>query len=193
MPQTEVRQTPPAVRAVAPASVSDRTAGRIFTSLQPLHGMPHDQEELISRAAAGLRFIRSMDSYTQVEHELFRIALAELPPADAAVVEEAACLAADLTPFGRLGRQGPTVRTDQLRALWFAATLRIAAALCSSGDVPPTDVFATWTAEIVYLEFDGDEVSPRQLDSARARVAALEALTGRTVFIASSAARRGAA
>jgi hypothetical protein len=193
VPATDVRQTGPAARLAFPASDSDLAAARIFTALEPLHGMSKDQVDLLRRAAAGLRFIRSMDTYTEVEHELFRIALAELRPADAFVVEAAACCAADLVPYGDRGYQPPTRRADQLRALWFAAILRISSAVCAHGDAAPTDVFATWTADIVYLEFDGNEVSQRQLESARTRVAALEALTGRTARVASSAARRGAA
>lgn len=193
MPAIDVRQTGSAARLVVPSSASDLIAARIFTALESLHRMPHGQLELLSRAAAGLRFIRSTDSYTQVEHQLFRIALAELSPADAFVVEAAACCAADLVPFDDRGNPHPPWRVDQRRALWFAAILRVSSALCTYGDVPPADVFAAWTTESIFLEFDGDEVSQRQLDSARTRVAALEALTGRTVVLASSAARRGAA
>jgi hypothetical protein len=193
VPLMEARRIGPAARPVATSSASHFTSGRIFAALESLHGMSQDQADLLSRASAGLQLIRSMGRYTHVERELFRIALAELSPPDAYVVEAASCFAADLVPLGLGGRSLPTDHADQLRALWFAAVLRIASAICAVGETPPTDAFATWTTELIYIELDGDAVSRRQLDSAMTRVAALEALAGRRVVVASSAARRGVA
>lgn len=193
MPATTVRCIDHATRLSPPSHDMDVTAGRIFTALEPLHLMAARDGDLLYRASAGLRFIRSTGTYTETEHELFRIALAELGHVDAFVVEAAACYAADAVPFANRAGHRPERRADQLRALWLAAIIRIAESLCHGSGTAPEDVFAAWTDDAVYLEFDGDGVTERRVNDARGKVAALEALAGRTVFVASSATRRGAA
>lgn len=191
MPATKTRHARCATTTVT-ASTADLTAARLFSALEPLHRLPLKDVDLLQRAAAGLRFIRSTGSYTQLEHELFRIALAELDAADACVVEWAACWAADLVPLDDSGSRS-RMRHAHFRALWFAAVLRISDAVCAGDRDAPEGVFATWTDTVVYLEFDGERVSEGRLARAKARTAALEALTGSKVLVASSTARRGAA
>lgn len=190
---TKTRHTDPATKLFTPPSARDETASRIFSALQRLHGLAPDEVDLLARADAGLRFIRSTGVYTELEHNLFRIALAEIGAADAFVVESAACLAADLVPLGDSYGGHFAGPEEWRRALWFAAILRISDAYCGRDLDAPEGVFATWTDRVVYLEFDGVQVSERRLAHTSSRVAALEALTGRSVRIAGSAARRGAA
>jgi hypothetical protein len=191
VPATKIRQTDPATTELAP-SAAGVTAARLFKTLEPLHGLPSEDMDLLQRAAAGLRFIRSTGSYTELEHQLFRIALAELGTADAAAVESAACWAADLVPYEEPGGRSAAGHSRE-RALWFAAVLRISDAFCTRAHEAPEAVFATWTDTVLYLEFDGRHVSQACLADAKTRAAALEALTGRDVLVGSSAARRGAA
>jgi len=169
------------------------TARLIFDNLQGMHGLGAHDSDLLSRAAAGLRFIRCAETYSIVEQRLFRLALVGLDETDSFLVEAAACYAADLIGVGDSRIWWQIAPRDERRALWFAATLRLADALCQGGTDAPEDVYAAWTDAILYLEFDGDCVGAAHLARARQRVAALEALTGRRVELASSAVRRGAA
>lgn len=194
MPAIKTPRTPGAIplpRPLASSQATAHTATSIFTALSELHGLPDDEAELLTRAAAGLRFIQSIGTYTSTDHELFRIALSELDESDALAVEAAACYAAERADrIDHKLLRGRT-RLTGLRVLWFAATLRLSDALCSHGSNGPDRVYATWTDDIVYLEFDG--ASDTQVARARGRVAALEASCGRRVVLASSATRRGAA
>jgi len=189
----KARHVQPASGFAAPATGTRETAAQIFMALSPLHALGADELELLGRAHAGLRFLDSTGVYSTVEHELFGIALAELPPAEAFVVESAACLAADCValaePTGSLAAR----QSQQHKATWIAAVLRLTEGLCTRGCARPSGTFATWTDDVLYLEFDGTSVSPEGLASARARLGALEALTGRRVHVAASAIRRGAA
>jgi hypothetical protein len=193
VPATRTRRIDPATPLAAPSFEMDVTAGRVFTALERLHGIPARDDDLLYRASAGLRFIRSTGTYTELEHGLFRIALAELDPVEASVVEAAACYAADLVPFGERPDMYPADSDVLHRALWFAAVIRIAEALCPRVGAEPEAVFAVWTDSAIYLEFDGNCVSERRLAEATNRVAALEVLTGRKVLVAGSNLRRGAA
>ena len=193
MPATKTRHTHHAPHLTAPSHSQDVTAAHVFSALAALHELPSQDVELLCRAAAGMRFIQSTGAYTRLEHELFEIALAELPDVDSLAIESAACWAADLVPFARSNSRDTLGSAGRLRALWIAAILRISDAYCAHSDGPSDGVFAAWTDTILYLEFDGDGVSERRLSRVRDRVAALEALTGRTVVVSGSIARRGAA
>lgn len=167
------------------------TACRLFESLEPLHGLPAGELETMERAAAGMRFIQSMGDYSQLAHDLFRIALDAADAAGAFVVEAAACYAADYIPLSDDGRL--ITRADHNRALWLGSILRIADGLCGSSGAAPDDVWAAWTDRIVYLEFRGGGLSEHDVASAKMRVAALEALTGRAVLMVGAFPCRGAA
>jgi hypothetical protein len=158
-----------------------------------MHGLPDDEAELLARAAAGLRFIQSIGTYTNTDHQLFRIALSELDKSDALAVEAAACYAADRADRVDHKLLRGRTRLTGLRVVWFAAILRLSDALCSHGSKGPDRVYATWTDDVLYLEFDGVSMTDTHVARARGRVAALEASSGRRVVLASSAARRGAA
>lgn len=173
-----------------PASLA---ADKIFSALERLHGLSDHERELLQRAAAGLQFIRSTDSRSQLERQLFRAALADLDAADRYVVETAAYYAADIDRCPGPGIRSHTGRRDERRALWLAAILRLAAALCPADSREPERVYATWTDEILYIEFDGNEPSGAQLAQAKARLAALEMVSGLRALIATSESRRGAA
>ena len=176
-----------------PSSGVEVTAARIFTSLGPLHALHIDDLELLGRAAAGLRFIRSSGGYSGLEHELFAAALAELDAADAFVVEAAACHAGGFAVLGEPSRPASQVQVARRRALWLAAILRLADGFCILGGPEAQGVYAVWTEDVLYVEFDEGGVPDSQCQRARTRVAALEAVSGRTVCVASSSARRGAA
>jgi hypothetical protein len=165
----------------------------VFDALAGLHGLTADNAELLSRAAAGLRFIRSMGTYSSTDHELFRIALAELTDGDAYTVETAACLAADIPTSDDTWRRRRVGRYDERRALWFTAVLRLSDALCGRSSYGPSDVYATWTDQVLYIEFDGEKLTDSHVERAAERVTALEVLTGRRLVLASSHTRRGAA
>ena len=175
------------------SSATEITASRIFTSLVPLHALRLDDLELLARAAAGLRFIRSSGGYSGLEHQLFTAALSELDAVDAFVVEAAACHAADFAVLGEPSKPASQVQFARRRALWLAAILRLADGYCALGGPEAQGVYAAWTNDVLYLEFDEFGTPDGQYQRARARVAALEAVSGRTVCVAGSTARRGAA
>lgn len=191
MPATKHRHADPLPRLASPSQATTESADLVFAALGGLHGLTDNDADLLRRAAAGLRFIQSVGAYSAVEHDLFLIALAELPDADALVVEAAACYAADV--FVAASPEWRRDRSEQRRALWFAAVLRLTDALCAHGAGCPDDVYAAWTAHELYLEFDGETLTESQVARARIRVAALEAVSGRTVLLARSSTRRGAA
>jgi hypothetical protein len=191
VPATKTRHVDPSPRFASPSQATADSADLIFTALGGLHGLTDNDADLLRRAAAGLRFIQSVGAYSAAEHDLFLIALAELPDADALVVEAAACYAADV--FVAANSQWRRDASEHRRALWFAAVLRLADALCTHSAGCPDDVYAAWTAHEVFLEFDGGALTESQVARARTRVAALEAVSGRTVLLARSSARRGAA
>jgi hypothetical protein len=176
-----------------PSSGVEVTAARIFTSLRPLHALHIDDLDLLGRAAAGLRFIRSSGGYSGLEHELFGAALSELDVMDAFVVESAACHAADFAVLGEPEGLAAELGVARRRALWLAAILRVADGFCALGGPEAQGVYAVWTGDVLYLEFDEAGAPDGQCQRARTRVAALEAVSGRTVCVASSSARRGAA
>lgn len=167
------------------------TARRLFESLEPLHGLSRGELETLDRAVVGARFIQSLGDCSQLTHEFFRIALDESDDADAFVVEAAACYAADCIPISDEDRV--ITHADRHRALWLGAILRLADGLCGLSGAAPEDVWTAWTDRIVYLEFRGGDMPHRDIASAKMRVAALEALTGRAVLICGSRPRRGAA
>jgi hypothetical protein len=189
VPATKTRHASPLSHGTAPTRATATTANLIFSALGPLHGLGEREADLLDRAAAGLRFIQSTKDYTTIERKLFRIAIAELDESDAILVEAVACFAADLATFGcrdawhLLGAHGDR------RALWLAAILRLSEALCMRGGNCPDDVYASWSEDFLYLEFDGDDVTDEQISLAECRSAALEALAGRRVIFSRSAAR----
>jgi hypothetical protein len=178
----------------APSQSTAITALCMFDALGALHKLGVDDAELLRRAASGLRFIRSTSKFTEADDALFKVALADLSDRDAFVVATAAHYAADLVPNFSGTRAGADPGRDSERAaLWLAAILRLADGVCPSGSTAARNVYATWTDEVLYLEFDGTGVSGDQLVRALGRVTALEALTGRRVVLADSDTRRGAA
>jgi hypothetical protein len=192
VPATKTRHVSQLPAIAPPPLATADAAVMVFEALGELHGLAQHDAELLRRAVAGLRFIQSMGAYTDLEHELFEVALSELDPRDAFVVEASACYAADTcVATDPLWRSGSLA--EKRRAMWFAAIVRLCDPLCSHGASAPDDVYAAWTADSLYLEFDGSSLCDAQLSRASARVAALEAVTGRTVLLASSTARRGVA
>ena len=176
-----------------PSEAIHATALYVFHALGGLHHLTDHDADLLCRAAAGLRFIRSTSTFTASDDTLFRIALADLSTRDAHVVETAARYAADLAPAtGRRCIGGPH-RDGDRKALWLAGILRLADALCPAGSTGAKGVYATWTDSVLFLEFDGRNVTPSLLRGAAQRVSALEALSGRRLVLANSNARRGAA
>lgn len=173
----------------SPSHAIAKTADLLFAALAGLHNLTANDAELLHRAAAGARLIRSMGTYSQLERDLFRIALAELDESDAYVVEAAACCTVDIA-ISRSRRTWRAGAALQRRALWLAAVLRLAEALCGRGGHAPDGAYATWTNAELYLEFDGSALTEAGLSRARSRVAALEALTERSVILAHSATRR---
>ena len=192
MPATKAQCARPDSRLTSPAETAADTAELLFSALGELHGLAVADSDLLRRASGGMRYIQSVGAYTDLEHELFCIALAELPVADAFVVEASACYAADvaMTAQAQWRRAGFSARR---RAMWLAAILRLADELSSRGGARPDGACAVWNDDTLYLEFDGSAIAEDRLARAQSRVAALEAVTGRRVMLASSAARRGAA
>lgn len=191
--------TPPRVAPIgmfdsAPSSASlAETALLLFDRLGPLHRLPGDDRGLLVRSAVGLRFIRAMGAYSTLEHELFGLALAELPAADACVVEAAACLAADEIALDGNVPLSAIRSSDRLRALWFAAILRLADALLGERRASVGEVYVAWTHSVLYVEIDGVGGCDEALVRCRSRLSALEAVSGRRVVLTSSARRRGVA
>jgi hypothetical protein len=175
------------------ASAVVRTATMLFHALQRLHGLPQTDVDLLQRAAAGLCFLRSSQTHSPAEHSLFRIALAELAETDAFVVEAAAWYASDRITAIDHETWKRSGLSAQGRVLWFSAVLRLADALGGYGAARPDDIYAAWTGECLYLESDGESLTDAQIACGQARLAALEAVTGRRVILARTAARRGAA
>ena len=179
--------------SIRPSEATRATALHVFHALEALHQLTCHDAELLYRAAAGLRFIRSTSTFTASDDALFQIALADLSNRDAHTVETAARYAADLAPgAGRRDVDRPH-RDGERKALWLAGILRLADALCPTGSIGAQGVYATWTDTVLFLEFDGRDITPALLDRATQRVSALEALSGRRLVLANSNARRGAA
>jgi hypothetical protein len=175
------------------ASAVVRTATMLFLALDGLHGLPETDIDLLQRAAAGLRFLRSSRTHSPAEHSLLRVALSELRETDAFVVEAAAWYASDritAVDQGLWKRIGPLA---QRRVLWFSAILRLTDAVGGRKVTCPDDVYAAWTCECLYIEFDGEPLSDAQITRGQTRLAALEAMAGRRVILARTATRRGAA
>jgi hypothetical protein len=192
MPTTRTRPTLVPNGAAAPSQSTAMTALHLFDALGALHTLRVDDAELLRRAASGLRFIRSTSVFTEADDALFQVALADLSDRDAFVVETAARYAADLVPNFSGTRADPGRGRDRA-ALWLAAILRLADGVCPNGSNVARNVYATWTDEVLYLEFDGTGISGDRLARAMGRVTALEALTGRRVVLANADTRRGAA
>ena len=164
---------------------------RLFDALAELHGFSESDGRLLSRAVSGIRFMRSGDQISAVERSLFHRTLVDLEPNDTWVVEAAAYYAADQLADCDIEGVRCATANDHARALWFGALLRLSDALrCLSPCDAPTAVSAAWTDDVIFLEFDGGALRESQLQSARSKVAALELLVGRRVFLASPPARR---
>ncbi len=113
---------------------------------------------------------------------------------DAFVVEAAACHAADFAVLGEPRRAGlAACRSPDAALCGLRQYLRLADGYCALGGPEAQGVYAVWTEDVLYLEFDEVGAPDGQCQRARTRVAALEAVSGRTVCVASSSARRGAA
>jgi hypothetical protein len=177
---------------IRPTEATCATALHLFRALGALHQLADHDADLLWRATAGLRFIRSTSTFTASDDALFRIALADLDDCDALVVETAARYAADLVPAPRHSFGGGGGGAER-RAMWLTAILRLADAACPAGSAGANGVYATWTDSALYLEFDGRDITPALLGRAAGRVSALEAITGRRIVLANSSARRGAA
>ena len=194
MPTTRTRPTLVPNDATSPSQSTAMTALYLFDALGALHALGVDDAELLRRAASGLRFIRSTSTFTEADDALFQVALADLSDRDAFVVETAARYAADLVPnFSGIRAGTAPSRSRDRAALWLAAMLRLADGVCPSGTAAARGVYATWTDEMLYLEFDGPGITGDQLARATGRVTALEALAGRRIMLADSDTRRGAA
>jgi hypothetical protein len=179
--------------ATSTSSATARTATMLFLALRGLHGLPETDVDLLQRTTAGLRFLRSSRTKSSVDDRLFRIALAELAETDAFVVEAAAWYASDRIAAIDHETWKRSGLSAQGRVLWFSAVLRLADALGGCGAARPDDIYAAWTRECLYIEFDGESLTDVQIASGQARLAALEAVTGRRVILARTTARRGAA
>ena len=164
----------------------------LFDRLGPLHGLRFRDCELLRRSAVGVAFIHAMGSYSTLEHELFELALADLPAADALVVETAVCLAVDRVAL-HSGEPRVTSTDEQRRILWLAAMLRFAEAIAGERGILVDDVYAAWTEDVLYIEIDGAISCDETLKRPRSRSAALEAVSGRRLVLTSSARRREAA
>ena len=193
MSTTKTRTPLVAHDPIRPSEAIHATALHVFRALGALHRLADDDADLLCRAAAGLRFIRSTSTFTASDDALFRIALADLSSRDARVVETAARYAADLVPATDRCCIGGSRRDGDRKALWLTGILRLADALCPAGSTGAKSVYATWTDSVLFLEFDGGNVTPSLLQGAAQRVSALEALSGRRLVLANSNARRGAA
>lgn len=174
---------------LTPACAMNVTATRIFSALEPLHGLAFETVELLWHAADALAFISSSRAFGHVERELVRISLGDLCPADAFVVETGACLAAGLDGPSAPGVPASVDHHDLHRALWVTAILRLAVGYSGETSAIPAAVYATWTDEIVYLEFDDAARCPVRLEHIHERAAALELLTGRSLIVSDSAMR----
>ena len=164
---------------------------QLFDALADLHGFSESDCGLLSRAVSGIRFMRSGDHISAVEHSLFHRTLVDLETNDTWVVEAAAHYAADQPADCEIDGVRRATPNDHTRALWFGALLRLSDALhCLSPRDTPTAVNAAWTDDMLFLEFEGGALREHQLQSARSKVAALELLAGRRVFLASPPARR---
>ena len=164
-------------------------AALMFDQLGPLHGLALDDGELLRRSATGVGFIHTMGSYSVLEHELFELALADLAPRDASLVEAAACLAVDRVALAGDDSR-PMTAEGHRRLLWLAGVLRLADAIVGDGGGSIDGMYAAWTADVLYLEIDGARRPVEMLERVRSRSAALEAAAGRRLVLTSSAARR---
>lgn len=193
MPATN---TPRPVRLANPASPSSpraAVADMLFVALKALHGLVERDAELLGRAEAGLRLIQSTARFSAIEQHLFLAALADIDDADAYVVEASARFSADLLVSANASTDRHHGPAETRRALWLAAILRLADALCAQGSPALDNVYAAWTDAILYLEFDAEMPGGSHVERASAKVAALSAVSGRQVVLAASAVRRGAA
>lgn len=168
----------------------ETTAALLFDGLGALHGLDPDDRESLSRAAVGLRFIRSMGTYSTIEHELFGLALCELPGCESFVIESAACLAADRIALDPQRQWSRMNGENRRRVMWLAAILRLADALVGDSRRAIEGVYAAWTDETLYVEVDG--VAGCEPEVVQARTAAIEAASGRRLVVTSSATRRSA-
>lgn len=191
MPATTSRFADPSPTPAT--SAASRAATMLFLALQGLHGLPEPDVDLLQRAAAGLRFLRSSRTHSPAEHSLFRIALAELQETDAFVVEAATWYASDCINAIDHAAWKRNGLLAQRQVLWFSAILRLADALSGHGATGPDDAYAAWTCDCLFIEFDGESLTDAQIACGQARLAALETVTGRRVILARTAARRGAA
>jgi hypothetical protein len=169
------------------------TARQLFDALAPLHGLDSHDGELLGRAAAGHRFIRAMQPFSDHGLALMRIALADLQTPRARIVEASAGYAADLAIEGTRGAWRRLRHADRHRVMWFAALLRIAEGIDGVVGSPRRAIHAAWIDDVLHLEIDGIPLSERQIERVLERSAALEAVTQRRILLTSSARRRGAA
>jgi hypothetical protein len=164
------------------------TAASLFDCLGPLHGMRLGDHELLCRAAIGVGFIRAMGDYSTIEHELFGLALRELGPLEAFVVEAVSCLTVDRVALDSDGWWSGMQADDRSRILWLAALLRLADALVGEQATPIGGVYAAWTDDTLHIEVDGAAAGSDE--RVRNRMAALEAMSGRRLLLTESARRR---
>lgn len=194
MPATTSRFADPSpTPATSTSSAAARTATMLFLALRGLHGLPETDVDLLQRAAAGLRFLRSSRTKSSIDNRLFRIALAELGETEAFVVEAATWYASDcITAIDHAAWKRNSLLA-QREVLWFSAILRLADALSGRRATGPDDAYAAWTCDCLYIEFDGESLTDAQIACGQARLAALETVAGRRAILARTAARRGAA
>jgi len=177
--------------SVRSAPLADMAA-LLFDRLGQLHGLSLHDRELLHRAAVGVTFIRTTGSYSTLEHELFGLALSDLPEVDARMIEAVSCLAADRVALQSGSARGASA-SERRRELWLAAILRFGDALVAERRAPVGDVYVAWTDAVLYVELDGSVGDDDASGAHVSRAAALEAVSGRRVLLTSSARRREAA
>ena len=126
-----------------------------------------------------------------LEHELFELALADLAPRDASLVEAVACLAVDCVALGGDDSR-PMPAAAHRRLIWLVGLLRLADAMVGDGGGSVDGMYAAWTADVLHLEIDGARCTEEMLERVRSRSAALEAAAGRRLVLTSCTARRSA-
>jgi hypothetical protein len=182
-----------ALSLVDPCTENVDSATRLFTVLAPLHELHGRDAELLARAAAGHRFIRAWHPFGDTSRALMRSALADLPSADASVVEASATCAADVAAEYGQDAWSRLLHADRLRVMWFAAILRLAECIDSMCSTSRGAIHAAWTDETLHLEIGGVVLADHEVQRMLGCSTTLEATTGRRVLLTSSPRRRGAA
>jgi hypothetical protein len=182
-----------ALSLVDPCTENVDSVTRLFAVLAPLHELHGRDAELLARAAAGHRFIRAWHPFGDTSRALMRNALADLPSADASVVEASAAYVADVAAEFGQDAWSQLRHADRRRVMWFAAILRLAEDIDSMRGASREAIHAAWTDETLHLEIGGVAISDHEVEYALGRTDTLEAISGRRVLFTSWPRRQGAA